>query len=57
MEKQLAAAPPRTSPEHRLTVTVIIILGMFFAGIIALAYVAFMLLLRLITAVHGGGVG
>ncbi|MBM9606538.1 DUF4112 domain-containing protein [Desulfopila inferna] len=54
MEKQLNSAPPQTSPEHRLKVTVIIILVILFAGIIALAYLGFLLLFRVITALHGG---
>ncbi len=54
MEKQLHSAPPQTSPEHRLKVTVIIILVILFAGIIALAYLGFLLLFRVITALHGG---
>ncbi len=53
MEKQLNAAPPQTSPEHRLKVAVIVILVILFAGIIALTYLGFLVLFRLVTALHG----
>ena len=55
LEKQLAAAPPASSPETRLKVAVFIILFLMLAGVAAIAYLGFTLLLRLIAAVQGAG--
>jgi len=55
MDKQLAAAPPESSPETRLKAAVFIILGLMLAGVAAIAYLGFSLLLRLIAALQGAG--
>jgi hypothetical protein len=55
MEKQLKTTPPRSSPEHRLKATVVIILFIFLVGVLALTYLGFMLFLNLIDALHGTG--
>ena len=55
MEKQLAADPPASSPETRLKATVFIILVLMLAGVAAIAYLGFTLLLRLIAALQGAG--
>lgn len=55
MEKQLAAAPPQSSPESRLTATVVIILFVLFATIIALSYLGILLFLHLLTALRQTG--
>ena len=55
MEKQLNTPQPQTSPEHRLKATVIIIIVIFLFGLAALGYLAFMILIRLIEALHGSG--
>ena len=55
LDKQLAAAPPASSPETRLKAAVFIILGLMLAGVGAIAYLGFTLLLRLIAALQGAG--
>jgi hypothetical protein len=55
MEKQLQAPQPPDSPEHRLKVTVVIIVLVLFLFIVALAYLGFMILIRLIEALRGTG--
>ncbi|HBG17903.1 MAG TPA: DUF4112 domain-containing protein [Desulfobulbaceae bacterium] len=55
MDKQLAAAPPASSPETRLKATVFIVLFLMLAGVIAIAYLGFTILLRLIAALQGAG--
>lgn len=55
MEKQLAAAPPASSPETRLKAAVFIVLFLMLAGVAAIAYLGFTLLLRLIAALQGAG--
>ncbi len=55
MEKQLKTPQPRNSPEHRLKATVVIIVLILFFGLLALGYLGFLILLRLIDAVHGSG--
>ncbi|AOY56962.1 DUF4112 domain-containing protein [Desulfococcus multivorans] len=55
MEKQLAAAPPGSSPETRLKAAVFIILGLMLAGVAAIAYLGFTLLFRLVAALQGAG--
>lgn len=51
MDKQLNSVQPKIStPEHRLKITVFIIIGLLILGLIALAYLAFMLLFRLAAA-------
>ncbi len=55
MEKQLNTPQPQSSPEHRLKATVVIIMILFFSGLLALGYLAFIILIRLIEAFHGSG--
>jgi len=55
MDKQLAAAPPESSPETRLKTAVFIVLFLMFAGVAGMAYLGFTLLLRLIAALQGAG--
>ena len=55
MEKQLAAAPPAGSPDTRLKAAVFIVLFLMLAGVAAIAYLGFTLLLRLIAALQGAG--
>ena len=55
MEKQMADAPPESSPETRLKATVFIVLFLMLAGVAAIAYLGLTLLLRLIAAVQGAG--
>ncbi|KJS01186.1 MAG: hypothetical protein VR65_09815 [Desulfobulbaceae bacterium BRH_c16a] len=55
MEKQLDSAQPQSSPEHRLKATVVIIIFIMIAGIIAMAYLGFTILLRLIAALRETG--
>ena len=55
MEKQLAAAPPVSSPETRLKAAVFIVLFLMVAGVIAIAYLGFTILLRMIAALQGAG--
>ena len=55
LDKQLAAAPPASSPETRLKAAVFIILGLMLAGVGAIAYLGFTILLRLIGALQGTG--
>jgi hypothetical protein len=52
LEKQLATAPPASSPETRLKAAVFIVLFLMLAGVAAIAYLGFTLLLRLIAAVQ-----
>jgi len=54
MEKQLKAAPqPASKPETRLKGAVFIVLGLMLVGIVAIAWLGFTLLLRLIAALQG----
>lgn len=53
--KHLDSPRPKSSPEHRLTTTMVIILIILVAGTIGLAYLGFMLLLRLIAALQASG--
>lgn len=55
MEKQLHAAQPPDSPEHRLKLTVVIIILVLFSCIMVLAYLGFMILIHLIEALRGTG--
>ncbi|OGR19489.1 MAG: hypothetical protein A2X81_20440 [Desulfobacterales bacterium GWB2_56_26] len=55
MDKQLAAAPPASSPETRIKAVVFIVLFVMLAGVIAIAYLGFKILLRLIAALQGAG--
>jgi hypothetical protein len=57
LEKQLEAAPPASSPETRLKSAVFIVLFLMLAGVAAIAYFGFMVLLRLIAAMQGAGGG
>lgn len=52
MDKQLNSAQPKSSPEHRLKLTVFIIIFLLISGLIALAYFALMLLFRLVAALR-----
>jgi hypothetical protein len=52
MDKQLNSTQPKSSPEHRLKLTVFIIIFLLISGLIALAYFALMLLFRLATALR-----
>jgi hypothetical protein len=52
LDKQLNTAPPKSSPEHRLKLTVFIIVFLLIAGLIALVYLSLMLLFRLIAALR-----
>ncbi|MGB3221669.1 MAG: DUF4112 domain-containing protein [Desulforhopalus sp.] len=52
MDKQLNSARPRSNPEHRLKITVFIIIFLLISGLIALAYLSLMLLFRLAAALH-----
>jgi hypothetical protein len=52
LDKQLNAAPPKSSPEHRLKLTVFIIVFLLIAGLIALVYLSLMLFFRLIAALR-----
>jgi len=53
MDKQLNSAQPKnSSPEHRLKLTVFIIIFLLISGLIALAYLAVMLLFRLVAALR-----
>ncbi len=54
MDKQLMAAPPASSPETRLKATVFIVLALMLAGIIAIAWLGFKLLLKVIEALQAG---
>jgi hypothetical protein len=54
LEKQLDSLTPKSSPEHRLTTTVVIILFILVAGIVGLAYLGFILLFQLFAALRGG---
>lgn len=55
MEKQFADAPPSSSPETRLKAAAFIILGLMLAGVAAIAYLGFKLLLWVIAALQGAG--
>ncbi len=53
MDKQFNSAQPKdSSPERRLKITVFIIIFLLISGLIALAYLALMLLFRLVTALR-----
>jgi hypothetical protein len=56
MEKQLHEPQPPNSPEYRLKVTVVIIILVLFLSIVVLAYLGFMILIRLIEALRGTGI-
>jgi hypothetical protein len=56
MEKQLHEPQPPNSPEYRLKVTVVIIILVLFLSIVVLAYLGFMILIRLIEAFRGTGI-
>lgn len=53
MERQLDAAPPASSPETRLKVTVFIVLAIMLIGIAGIAWLGFELLLKVIAALQG----
>lgn len=57
LEKQLQKGSARTTPEHRLQATVIILLLILVATIMALGLLGFFLLLKLIAALHGAAAG
>ena len=56
LEKHLDSPQPKSSPEERLSTTVMIILVILIGGIVGLAYLGFMLLLQLIAALQAGAV-
>ena len=53
MERQLKTAPPATRPETRLKAAVFIILALMLLGVIAIAWLGFRLLLKVIEALQG----
>lgn len=57
LEKQLQKGRPHTTPEHRLQATVIIILLILVAAVIALGLLSIAVLLKLVEALHGAASG
>ncbi len=55
MEQQLRKAPPQSSPERRLKATVIILVVLMLAGVLAFAYLALWILLRIVAVATAAG--